>query len=112
MKPWSRNDTKDWISHLEHRVEDIDYYLWRTIEWCESHRVYDNETVFACSLMTVLWVCDMRDEQISRKEVFEILGVTPEDNDITDDLLNIGSKFKDRDIEEILYSITRYSKNL
>ena len=33
MKYWSRNDTKEWIVQLEHRIEDIDYYQRRrTVE--------------------------------------------------------------------------------
>ena len=43
---WSRDDTKEWIVQLENRIEDIDYYLNRTVEWCETNGVWDNEKVY------------------------------------------------------------------
>lgn len=36
MKPWTREDTHKWVIQLENRLEDIGYYLKRTLEWCEK----------------------------------------------------------------------------
>ena len=72
---WSRNQTKHWISQLEHRIEDIEYYLRRTVEWCEANDVYSDRVVFACAVMTAAWVSHMRDEPLSKHEIFEILGI-------------------------------------
>ena len=46
MSYWSRNDTKEWITQLEHRIKDIDYYLERTVAWCEEYGIDDNKVVF------------------------------------------------------------------
>ena len=43
--PWTRLDTQHWIDQLEHRIEDIDYYLNRTLEWCEDRGVYNDQAV-------------------------------------------------------------------
>jgi hypothetical protein len=75
MSYWSRNDTKEWIAQLEHRIEDIDYYLDRTVAWCEEYGIYDNKVVFMCSFLTCIWVSHMRDEPITFTELMEMLGV-------------------------------------
>lgn len=75
IKPWTRDDTRFWISQLEHRLEDIDYYLKETIEWCENNDIYDDRQVFILSFLTVIWVSHMRDEPISYVELLEILGI-------------------------------------
>ena len=75
MKYWSRADTKEWISQLEHRIEDIDYYLNRTAEWCEDYGIDDSKVVFMCSFLTCIWVSHMRDEPITFTELMEMLGV-------------------------------------
>ena len=72
---WSRNQTKHWISQLEHRIEDIEYYLRQTIVWCEANEVYSDRVVFACSVMTAAWVSHMRGEPLSKREIFEMLGI-------------------------------------
>ena len=74
-KVWDRKATRDWIAQLEHRIEDIRYYMERTIHWCEANEVYDDRTVFACIIMTSVWVSHMRNEPITKKELFEMLGV-------------------------------------
>ena len=75
MKYWSRNDTKEWIIQLEHRVEDIEYYLERTLEWCDEYGVDNGRVVFMCSFLTCIWVSAMRGEPITFTELMEILGV-------------------------------------
>lgn len=52
MKYWSREDTKSWIAQLEHRIEDIEYYLKKTVQWCEQNEVYDDKLIFVCLIMT------------------------------------------------------------
>lgn len=101
---WTRDQTKEWICQLENRVEDIDYYLWRTLEWCEDNGVYKDETVFACSLMTVIWVSHVRQEPISKREVMEILGIEHWD-ELPDEEFLLGTQFQNMDIEDILYKV-------
>jgi hypothetical protein len=72
---WSRQDTQLWISHLENRIEDIDYYLTKTLEWCTYNEVESNDKVFTCCAMIVIWVSHMRGEPISRRELLEYLKV-------------------------------------
>lgn len=100
-KFWSRENTQHWISQLELRIEDIDYYLMRTIEWCERNGVWDDETVFALSSLTVIWVSHMRGEPISRRELLEILAVEIWE-DVDDAEYTLDPKFLKMDLEEIL----------
>ncbi len=106
IKYWSREDTQHWISQLENRIEDIDYYLKQTVEWCELHGIYEDKRVFVCAMMTVVWVSHMRDEPISRREAFEILGID-DWHLIPDEEFELGPKYKDYDLEDLLYSVTR-----
>lgn len=100
-KYWSREDTQYWIAQLENRVEDIDYYLNRTVEWCENNGVWDDEKVFALAFVTVLWVANMRNEEVSRREIYELLGV--EDFEDAEDLvMNLGNRLGQLDWEEML----------
>ena len=72
---WSRDHTKYWIAQLENRIEDIDFYLRKTIEWCELHGVHEDHRVFVCSIMTVVWVSHMRGESVSKREAFELRSI-------------------------------------
>lgn len=100
-KVWSREDTQHWIAQLEHRIEDIDYYLKQTVEWCEERGVYNDQAVFACAMMTVIWVADMRGEQLSKREVLEIIGI--EDWYLADEqVYELGEKFKGIELESLL----------
>ena len=103
---WSRQSTKDWISSIEDRIEDIDYYLKRTVDWCEQNSVYDNDRVFGLALITVLWVCYMRDEEITQTEVFEILGVNIPEDVVLSDRLFLGPTFEGLELEEILEQVS------
>jgi hypothetical protein len=75
MKYWSRDDTKEWIIQLEHRIEDIEYYLGRTSQWCDDYGIDDKKVLFMCSFITCIWVSYMRGEPITFVELMEILGV-------------------------------------
>ena len=61
-KYWNRDSTKEWITQLENRLEDLDYYLNRTVEWAENNGLTDQESIFSQGFVTVLWVCHMRSE--------------------------------------------------
>lgn len=101
MKYWSRYDTQLWIAQIENRIEDIDYYLKRTLEWCERNGIYDERQIFICNFLTCIWVSHMRNEQISYKELMELLGL--EDLETGEDkIYDLGPKFKDLDHEEML----------
>lgn len=101
MKPWTREDTKFWISQLEHRLEDIDYYLKETTEWCERNYIYDDRKVFMLSFLTVIWVSHMRDEPISYIELLEILGI-PELIEGEDKIYYLGPELTNLSHEELL----------
>lgn len=100
-KYWTREDTQHWIAQLENRVEDIDYYLMRTIDWCERYGVWDDETVFALASLTVIWVSHMRGEPITRRELLEILSVEKWE-EVDDAEYTLQPKYLDMDLEEIL----------
>lgn len=74
-KYWSRDDTKNWYIQLENRIEDIDYYLRRTIDWCNDQGVENERTIFMCSFLTCIWVSSMRGEMITYLELMEMLGI-------------------------------------
>jgi hypothetical protein len=108
-KYWSREDTQHWISQLENRVEDIDYYLKQTVEWCELYGIYEDKKVFICAMMTVVWVSHMRNEPISKREAFELLGIN--DWETAPDVeFELGEKYKYYDLEELLYSVSKSFK--
>ena len=104
---WTRDQTKDWVSQLENRIEDIDYYLRNTIEWCEERGVYNDQAVFACSVMTVIWVSHMRQEPISKREVFEILGIKDWDQ-IADDIFELSPEFQNYDLNDLLEMVAEH----
>lgn len=107
MNPWSREDTRTWIAQLELRVEDLNYYLTETVNWCEQHEVYDDRTVFACAMMTALWVAWQRNEPMTRWELMEILGIK-DWNAYPDESLELGEKFQNLDITDILPRVANW----
>ena len=110
MKPWTREDTQYWIAQLENRIEDIDYYLNRTVEWCENNGIWHNESVFSLSFVTVLWVCYMRNEDISRREIYEYLGL--EDwEEAEDHVMELGSMLSGMDFEPMLEMVANRIQN-
>ena len=100
-KYWSGEDTQHWITQLENRIEDIDYYLNRTVEWCENNGIWSNEDVFTLSFVTVLWVCHMRDEEVSRPEIYEMLGIEDWEN-VEDHVMELGNQLSGMDHEDML----------
>jgi hypothetical protein len=98
---WDRQATREWIAQLELRVEDIRYYMERTIEWCELNEIYDDRTVFACVVMTAVWVSHMRAEPITKHELFEMLGVEGWDK-IDDAIYEFNEDYAHLDHESLL----------
>jgi hypothetical protein len=106
MKNWNIYDTKLWIHTLENRIEDIDYYLKQTVEFCESKDIINNQTVFTLNFLTILWVSYMREEPISRREIFEILCI--EDwEDLPDGPVDLGPTLETFDLQELLNVVSK-----
>lgn len=101
MNYWSREDTKHWVAQLENRIEDIEYYLGETIAWCEDNDIYRDDAVFACMLMTVLWVSTQRGEPLSKREAMELLGVEGWEQ-IEDEEFVLGPQYEDVELADLL----------
>lgn len=101
MKYWTRDDTKEWIAQLEHRLEDIDYYLEQTAHWCDEYGIEDDRTVFMCSFLTCVWVSHMRGEPITFTELMELLGVEEWECD-EDKIYELDARYADLDHHELL----------
>lgn len=104
FKPWTRDDTRDWIAQLELRVEDIDYYLQETVQWLEARYEERDEVCFACAMMTLIWVAYQRSEPVTRWEVMEILGIKDFEA-MPDEEIELGEKYRGMDLENVLASI-------
>ncbi|NBR61506.1 MAG: hypothetical protein EBT86_07615 [Actinobacteria bacterium] len=99
-------DTKIWLAHVENRIEDMDYYLNQTINYCEANNIINNETVFTLSFLTILWVSYMREEPISRREIFEILCIKDWE-DLPDSEVELGSKLEKFDLKDLLDAVSK-----
>jgi hypothetical protein len=106
MSTWVRDDTRDWISQIENRIEDIDYYLDACYRWCINHDIYDDRQVFACAFTTCVWVSSQRNETISYTELLEIL---KKDKFVvgSDKLYDLSPKYAGLDHEELLEIIIK-----
>lgn len=104
MKPWTRDDTRSWIESLEYRIADIEHYLQRTLEWIEENEIYSDRFVFLCSFMTIVWVCHLRNEPISKYELFEILGIQNYDQ-VPDAIFGFNEEYEFMELEELLAKI-------
>jgi len=100
-KPWTRKDTQIWINQLENRIEDINFYVNHTLHWCDEHYVTDEQPLTACIMVTILWVCMMREETISRREVMELLGIGNWD-EVEDFEYMLDDRFKDMELDDVL----------
>lgn len=101
---WTRNKTKEWIAQLENRIDDIEFYLKKTVQWCDENEVYDERLIFACMIMTASWVSYMRQEPLSKQEIFEILGVEGWEN-IEDGIFEFNGEYDYLEHEELLQMI-------
>lgn len=110
-KAWSRTDTQDWLNQVTNRIEDIDYYLGRTVEYCEANGIWDDIKVFSISFIVIIWVCHMREEEVTRREILEILGfehwASAEDN-----VMSLGKHLEGKDFEEILQIVSEFDEKL
>lgn len=102
---WTREDTKNWLFQIEHRLEDFEYYLQQTETWCEYHGIINDAQLFMCYTMTIVWVNYMRGEKLTKRELFEILGF--DQPDYSDDLYELGEEFQNLDHENLLYKVCR-----
>lgn len=102
---WTREDTKNWLFQIQHRLSDFEYYLKETEDWCASRGIINDAQLFMCYTMTIVWVSFMRGEQLSKAEMFEILGF--EDFEFSNDLYELGIEFQNCDHESLLYKVSR-----
>jgi len=105
-KYWNRDSTKEWIAQLENRLEDLDYYLNRTVEWAENNGITGQESIFSLGFVTVLWVCHMRSEEVSRQEIYELLGID-DWQEAEDCVMELGDQLSDLDYEDMLNLVAR-----
>jgi hypothetical protein len=104
MNYWSRKDTKAWVEQLENRIDDIDYYLKKTIDWCDSYGIDNDQLIFLCSFLTCIWVSELRGEPITYNELMELLGV--EDREIEEDkIYELEEKFLELEHDELLEKV-------
>ena len=104
MNPWTRADTKHWITQLEHRIADFEYYRAKTTEWCKQQEVYSERVVLMCHIMALVWVSHLRNEQISRQELFELLGIENWE-DVEEAVFEFNPKYELLTLEELLEAI-------
>jgi hypothetical protein len=57
--------------------------------------------VFACAVMTVIWVSHMRQEPLSKREVLELVGVSDYYN-AADQEYQLNPEFQNYELEELL----------
>ena len=103
-KPWTRQDTQIWISQLENRIEDIRFYVDHTLYWCDERYITKEQPLTACIMVTILWVCMMRKEPISRREVIELLGIGNWD-EVDDFEYMLDERFSDMDLDDVLEEV-------
>lgn len=111
MNSWTRDNTRSWISQLENRLEDIDYYLKRTAAWCEDHGVWENKRVLMCCLITCIWVSSMRGEHITFQEIVEFMGLNDLVEPGIDKIYDVCPEFQNLDHEEILELLISRTSN-
>lgn len=105
MRYWSRNNTKDWISQIETRIEDFNFYLSETTRYCDQHAIFDDKDVLAMSIMTCIWVASMRNEKISLSEVIDILNL--EMDLVSDKTYDLTEEMSQLDFEQMLEIVSR-----
>jgi len=106
-KPWIREDTKEWITQMENRVQDMQYYLEEAILWLSVHGYHHPDMTIACLTMTCVWVANMRNEPITAHEIMEMIGADTEEVEIKDDIFELAPNYHGWEIEEIWYHVIR-----
>ena len=102
--PWTRENTQVWIHQLENRVDDIQYYINETLYWCDERFVVEEQPLAACLMITILWVCNMRQESVSRREVMELLGISQWD-EFEDFEYFLDDRFNDMELNDVLEEV-------
>jgi len=111
MTYWSRDNTREYIHLVESRLEDLNYYLRRTVEWCENNGIWENKKVLMCCLISCIWVSSMRNEYITFQEIVEIVGLTDLEDSNIDKTYNVCPEFQNLDHEEILRMLIEKSQD-
>lgn len=99
---WSREHTQEWYLQLENRLEDIEYYIERTLLWCEDNGVFSQEKVLACCVMAITWVCQVRNEPITMQEIFEIMDIQHWSEIDANSTVELGINVTSMDLDQIL----------
>jgi|694.fasta_scaffold32766_12 hypothetical protein len=102
---WTRNDTKNWLFQIEHRLNDFDHFLELTKDWCEQNCITNDAAVFMCLCMTLVWVSHHRNEKLTKNEIYEILGF--DDHVYDTDLFELSKDLEDLGLEELLSKIIK-----
>jgi hypothetical protein len=111
MKPWMRDDTRDWITALSGRLEDIEYYKAQTLDWCRKNDVISEVLITKCLIATCIWVSNMRLESISLGEIYDFLGIpeevylAQESNRDINDIIEFTEELTTVDLDYILKGI-------
>lgn len=106
-KPWSRNDTQEWIAQMENRVADMQYYLEEALLWLTTYGYHHPHITIACLTMTCVWVANMRNETITSHEIMEIIGAPTDNLELSNDIFELSPQYQGWDIEEIWYHVIR-----
>lgn len=99
---WSRAHTQEWYLQLENRLEDMEYYIERTLLWCEDHGIHTQEKTLACCVMTIVWVSQMRNETVTMQEIFEIMDIRHWSEVDANSVVELGIDVTSMDLDQIL----------
>lgn len=73
---WDRNSTREWITQLTNRVDDVAYYKKETTDWISKNEITDVNIITKSLIATCIWVSYMRQEPISFGEICDFLGIS------------------------------------
>jgi hypothetical protein len=104
---WSREHTQEWVLQLENRLEDFEYYIERTLIWCEDNGVHSQEKIFACCVMAITWVSQVRSEPITMQEIFEIMDIQHCPDFDADSTVELGVNVTSMDLDQILEMVVQ-----
>jgi hypothetical protein len=111
MSPWRRDDTKKWISIVEHRIADMNYYMQLALNWCSEREVYDQALIVKCMMTACIWVSHMRQESISFGEIYDLMGAKEDSEDLNpqnpNDTIEFVPGAGECDLEDLLFELLR-----
>ena len=109
MKPWERDDTKEWIALVEHRIDDMNYYMQLALDWCSEHEVYDQSLITKCMMTACIWVSHMRQEPISFGEIYDLMGAKEDSEGVNtqnpDDTIEFIPGAGNCELEDLLFEL-------